>query len=66
MADSGRKLRVFTSLSGDLEITANTTVPSLGTADKAAFLALSGMADAGFIPITINKVEYYIPLLQAN
>jgi len=70
MADS-KKLRIFPSQAGQLGIDAVTTVPSLGTADKAAFKALTGMSDAGFIAITLPnasgvETEYYIPIIQAD
>lgn len=66
MANTNKKIRIYPSLNGDLDITTTTTVPSLGTSDLAAFKALTGMSDAGFIPIKINDVEYFIPLIQAD
>ena len=71
MADTSKKLRIYPSINGDLDITATTIVPSAGTATLTDFRALTGaggeiMTDAGSIPIKINDVEYYIPLLQAD
>jgi len=70
MADS-KKLRIFPSQAGQLGISTVTSVPSLGTATRSVFKALTGMTDAGFIPITLPnadgvETEYYIPIIEAN
>jgi len=63
-----KKLRIFPSQSGQLGINLTTSVPTLGTADRAAMAV--AIPDVGFIAITIPnpdgvETEYYIPLLEA-
>ena len=62
--DTEKKLRIYTSIAGDLDIETTLVVPSAGTATDTVFQALTGMADAGFIPIKHNGIEYLIPILQ--
>lgn len=56
--------RVYTHIKDELVSppTSGTTIPGAG-ADMTAFRALAGMTNAAFLVISIDNVDYALPLL---